>query len=128
MQGGQGMLVLLLSMTGHSSKEPVPAPSPGPMGTWEKSFAACRCFWPPGIFYYQSKRSEEMQSQAEGVNPALHPSKSLQEIPAVAPNKPQARHESAPRGAGDNSLQQWRQTQRAGIINRALGALRVTQA
>lgn len=31
-----------------------------------------------------------MQRQAEGVNPALHSSKTIQEAPGVAPNKPGA--------------------------------------
>jgi len=118
-QDGRGMLVVLLSQTGCSSEKPCAVH--GSMGTREQSFAACNCFWPPGICCRPSERREEPQSQAEGVKPALHPSKSLQETPGVALNKPRARHGSAPKGAGDNSLQPRRWTQRAGFINRAFG-------
>lgn len=84
------------SATGRSSEEPVL--SPGPTDTWEQSFVVCGCSWPPGICYCQSRRRKDTQSQAEGVNPSPRSSRSLQETPGVAPNKPQRSTDQYPKG------------------------------
>lgn len=83
MQSRQGMLVVLLSEAEHSSKTSVPVLSAGPTDTWEQSLL------PTGVPGHKefARRGEEMQRQAEGVNPALHSSKTLQEASEVTPNK-----------------------------------------
>lgn len=101
------MLAVLLSTTGLSSEEPIPALSPGLMDIWEQRFTVYACFWASGSCCCQFRRREETQSQAGEVNTAL----SMRLLGKHQVNQELARHRSAAKEAGDNSVQSQRQTQ-----------------